>query len=100
MNDRRRILFVDDDRDLLDGLRDALRPYRHQWAMRFAPDGETALALLQDEPCNVVVSDLRMPSLDGATLLERVRDCCPAAVRIVLSGQADLGMVARAASVA
>lgn len=96
----KRILFVDDDRSLLDGLRDALRPYRHEWTMSFVTNGEDALAALQATDHDVVVSDLRMPGLDGATLLERVRRQCPAAVRIVLSGHADIGMVARAAAAA
>ena len=45
----------------------------------------------------MVVSDLRMPGVDGAALLARVREIDPSAVRIVLSGQADLEMLARAA---
>ena len=56
--------------------------------------------MLEGEAQNVVVSDLRMPGVDGATLLARVRELDPAAVRIVLSGQADLEMLARAAGVA
>ena len=95
-----RILFVDDDQDLLDGLRDALRPYRRQWAVRFAVSSEDALATLEDKPYDVVISDLRMPGLDGAGLLEAIRERCPAAVRIVLSGQAEMPLVARAAGVA
>jgi HD-like signal output (HDOD) protein len=95
-----RILFVDDDRDLLDGLRDALRPYRRQWSVSFAVNGEEALATLEEGPCDVVISDLRMPGLDGARLLEVVRERCPATVRIVLSGQAEMQLVARAAGVA
>ena len=96
----KRILFVDDDQDLLEGLRDALRPYRRAWSMRFLTSGDDALAMLATEPCDVLVSDLRMPGIDGSFLLERTREICPAAVRIVLSGQADLRMVARAAAAA
>jgi HD-like signal output (HDOD) protein len=92
-----RILFVDDDQFLLDGLRDALRPHRRRWVMRFVTTGADALAVLEQGPHDVVVSDLRMPGLDGATLLEQVRRRWPSTVRIVLSGQADVQMVARAA---
>ena len=95
-----RILFVDDDQYLLEGLRDALRPYRRKWSMRFAHSGEEALAVLDDVTHDVVVTDLRMPVMDGATLLERVRDRSPSTVRIVLSGHAELRVVARAAGVA
>jgi HD-like signal output (HDOD) protein len=98
--DVKRILFVDDDRYLLEGLRDALRPYRRRWMMSFVSSGEEALELLASDPHDVVVSDLRMPGMDGAALLSRVRESNPTAVRIVLSGQAELRMVARAAGVA
>lgn len=94
------ILFVDDDEYLLDGLRDALRPQRKRWAMTFVPSGPAALAVLEAQPHNVIVSDLRMPGMDGAALLARVRELDAAAVRIVLSGQAELEMLARAAGVA
>ncbi|HUO71811.1 MAG TPA: response regulator [Solirubrobacteraceae bacterium] len=96
----KRILFVDDERYLLDGLRDALRPYRRHWAMSFVTNGDEALSRLAFEQHDIVVSDLRMPGMDGATLLARVRDVHPSTVRIVLSGQAELRMVARAAGVA
>lgn len=77
VTETKRILFVDDDRSVLDGLRDALRPYRRQWTMSFVTNGEDALAALQATDHDVVVSDLRMPGLDGAALLERVRQQCP-----------------------
>ena len=96
----KRILFVDDERYLLDGLRDALRPFRRRWSMSFVTNGEEALSRLDDEEHDVIVSDLRMPGMDGATLLGLVRETHPTTVRIVLSGQAELRMVARAAGVA
>ena len=96
----KQILFVDDDELLLEALRDALRPYRRRWQMTFVTSSADALATLAEQPYDVVVSDLRMPSMDGASLLDLVRERCPAAVRIVLSGHADMTMVARAAAVA
>ena len=96
----KRVTFVDDDEFLLDGLRDGLRAYRHSWAMSFMPSGEQALASLETEPPDVLISDLRMPGMDGATLLELARERCPAAIRIVLSGHADVKVVARAAGAA
>lgn len=95
-----RVLFVDDEGHILEALRDALRPRRTQWKMSFVDNGRDALALLDAERHDVIVSDLLMPDVDGATLLERVRERHPTAVRIVLSGHADLDMVARAAGVA
>lgn len=93
-------MFVDDDELVLDGLRDALRPLRRRWSMRFVASGDDALASIDDQPCDVVVCDLRMPVMDGATLLEQVRVLSPDTVRIVLSGDGELRLVARAAGVA
>jgi putative nucleotidyltransferase with HDIG domain len=94
------ILFVDDDRYLLEGLRDALRPHRRRWKMSFVSSGEEAMTLLAEQEHDIVISDLRMPGIDGATLLAQVREEHPTAVRIVLSGHAELRTVARAAGVA
>lgn len=96
----KRIMFVDDDEYLLDGLRDGLRGHRHTWTMSFISSGQEALASLETDPPDVLISDLRMPGMDGATLLELARDRCPSAIRIVLSGHADVKMVARAAGAA
>lgn len=96
----KRVVFVDDEGSILDALSDAMRPHRRRWAMRFVASGEAALAAIEQSPCDIVISDLRMPGLDGAALLERIRECSPTTIRIVLSGHADPHMVARASSVA
>lgn len=82
-----RILFVDDEPNVLDGLRRTLRGFRHEWDMRFAQSGPSALAALDDTPADVVVSDMRMPGMDGDALLAEVRLRHPQAVRIVLTGE-------------
>jgi YesN/AraC family two-component response regulator len=96
----RRILFVDDEPRILDGLRRMLRPRRTEWEMGFAVGGEAALACFDAQPYDVVVTDMRMPGMDGAALLARVRERSPETVRIVLSGYADPEDAARAARVA
>jgi HD-like signal output (HDOD) protein len=96
----RRVLFVDDEQRILDGLCRILRPLREEWEMGFAPGGEAALALLDAHPFDVIVSDMRMPGLDGAALLNRVRDQYPQIVRIVLTGQTELGTALRMVPVA
>jgi HD-like signal output (HDOD) protein/CheY-like chemotaxis protein len=96
----KQILLVDDEPDVLAGLRNALRRERSRWAMRFALGGEAALQELEARPADVVVTDMRMPGVDGLALLAAVRQRHPRAARIVLSGQADLGAVVRASSVA
>lgn len=93
------ILFVDDEPMILDGLLTSLRRRRRDWAMHFAPGGEEALALLDREPIDVVVSDMRMPGMDGVELLGRVRAARPDVVRIILTGQADGDQVIRSISV-
>jgi len=85
----RRVLFVDDEPRILEGLRRLLRPLRDQWDMVFAEGGAPALAELTAAPVDVVVSDMRMPGMDGGQLLEQVAALSPATIRIVLSGQTD-----------
>ncbi|QDU59925.1 Hydrogenase transcriptional regulatory protein hupR1 [Planctomycetes bacterium Pan216] len=85
----KRILFVDDEPNILTGLRRALRGYRHEWAMDFAVGGEEALRRLAEQPVDVVVTDMRMPGMDGAQLLKRIAASHPNVVRIMLSGQSD-----------
>lgn len=96
----KRILFVDDEASVLEGLENLLRKQRRRWQMSFALGGEAALAELQKAPFDVIVTDIRMPGMDGATLLHHVRERHPAVVRIVLSGHADREAVIRAIPVA
>ncbi|MEA2428765.1 MAG: hypothetical protein QOF37_2393 [Thermoleophilaceae bacterium] len=96
----KRLLFVDDEQHVLDSLRDALRPYRRACKMVFATSGRDALARLSAAPFDVVVSDMRMPAMDGAALLGEVQRLYPETVRIVLSGYTELAVAVRAASVA
>ena len=91
----RRVLFVDDEPRILEGLRRMLRPQRNEWEMAFAPGGEAALALMEASPFDVIVSDMRMPGIDGAALLCRVRDQYPQVVRIVLSGHTEISTALR-----
>jgi HD-like signal output (HDOD) protein len=98
--DKKRILFVDDEPSILDGLRRLLHKQRHKWEMEFAPGGEEALALLAERAFDVIVTDMRMPTMDGATLLGEVQKRQPAVVRIVLSGHAELEATMRAVPVA
>ncbi len=91
----KRILFVDDEQAVLSGLQRMLRPMREHWEMAFAGGGEAALELLQRAPFDVVVSDMRMPGLDGVQLLDEVRKRHPQLVRIILSGHADQELTLR-----
>ena len=97
---RQRILFVDDEPHILESLEDQLRPYRHRWELTFAPSGRKALELLKQGPIDVLVTDMRMPQMDGATLLEIVQHLYPQTARVVLSGHADREMSIKAVPLA
>lgn len=94
------LLFVDDERPVLNGLRNVLHPDRARWDLRFALGADEALRLMEERPADVVVTDMRMPEVDGLALLHLVQERWPQAARVVLSGYADLAVVAQASSVA
>ena len=91
----KRILFVDDESSVLEGLQNLFRRQRRNWDMTFSLGGEAALLELERAPFDVIVSDMRMPGMDGATLLARVKERFPAVARIVLSGRAEREAVIR-----
>src|SRR5262245_875610 len=95
-----RVLFVDDDTNILKGLERQLRPMRGEWEMSFAAGPREAIALFDKTPFDVVVSDMRMPEMTGTELLERIRDSHPAVARIVLSGHSKLESAVRSAGIA
>lgn len=88
-----RILFVDDEPMVLQGLQRVLRRMRDEWDTAFANSGPEALEKLSQEPFDVIVSDMRMPGMDGGKLLSVVKERYPHMVRIILSGQSDKTMV-------
>ena len=96
----KKILFVDDERNVLDGLRALLRPQRSRWDMTFVDSGERALAELAASPYDVIVSDMKMPVMDGPTLLRRIAVEHPGVVRIVLSGFSEFESALRTVPVA
>jgi len=82
-----RILFVDDEQSILDGLANSLRRHRRTWDMVFANGGRDAIAQLQSGSFDLIVSDMRMPGMDGAELMAWAKRHHPGAIRFVLSGQ-------------
>jgi HD-like signal output (HDOD) protein len=95
-----RVLFVDDEAQVLESLQDALRPRRGDWDMAFAPSARAALGLMEERPFDVVVSDVRMPDMDGVALFEAVRARWPGTLRVALTGYADQDSSHRLARVA
>ncbi len=93
MREKTKILFVDDEPNILDGLRRMLRSMRKEWDMTFAPGGQNALDTLAEKSFDVIVSDMHMPGIDGAQLLNIVKQQYPQMVRIALSGQTSKGTI-------
>jgi len=87
---KKKILFVDDEPRILDGLRRMLRSHRKSWDMVFVDSGPRALEALGCESFDVLVTDMRMPGMDGAELLKSVQERSPQTARIVLSGHSDM----------
>ncbi len=96
----KRILFVDDENNILDGIRRSLYADRDRWDMQYVVGGEAALQACAASNFDVVISDMRMPGMDGATLLGHIRDRFPNTARIILSGFSDATLATRAISVA
>jgi HD-like signal output (HDOD) protein len=94
------ILFVDDERDLLDSLRARLYKHRHDWNMKFVLSGEEAIAALEQRRFDLVVSDVRMPGMDGGQLLTVVKQRWPTSMRIIVSGYSDPVQAVRLTSLA
>lgn len=88
------ILLVDDDENLLQGLRRALR--REDWAIATATSGEDAVRLLAFGAPDVIVTDQSMPGMDGITLLEQVAALAPDCARFMLTGNASLELAMEA----
>ena len=101
MNDSKtRILFVDDEPMVLSGLQRMLRPLHQQWDMAFVESGRKALDQMARNPFDVIVSDMRMPVMNGAQLFDELSRLYPKTVRIILSGHADKNLIVQCVSTA
>ena len=89
MTDTASIVFVDDDQNVLNGLRRRIFAKRPNWSIRFFASAQDALADLEENPADVIISDMRMPVMDGAEFLRIISKRYPHTSRILLSGYAD-----------
>lgn len=96
----RTILFVDDEPNVLEALQRMLYPLKKEWHMAFVPNAAKALELMAQTPYEVVVTDMRMPGMDGAELLSEVMRLYPDTIRFVLSGQSDKETIFRSVGAA
>lgn len=95
----RRVLFVDDDAATVATLRGAFLRERSPWETVFVRSGEEALAELERDHFDAIVSELRMPRMDGPQLLAQVRERHPEVIRLGLSGELDDEVFMRAVPV-
>ena len=90
-----RILFVDDEPNVIHAMRRAMHCMRNEWDMEFVSSGPEALQCLAKTPVDVIVTDMRMPGMDGWQLLAEAKRLYPQTVRLVLSGYAEPGAIMR-----
>ncbi|MBC7974656.1 MAG: response regulator, partial [Myxococcales bacterium] len=96
----KRVMFIDDDPNMLGGLERMLFDYADEWDLCFVAGGQQALDKIAADGADVVVTDMRMPGMGGAELLERLQAEHPSIARIVLSGHAETEALTRALMVA
>jgi HD-like signal output (HDOD) protein len=96
----KRILFIDDEPALLQALKRVLRPLRNEWDVQVESSPRVALDRLELETFDVVVTDMRMPSLDGVSVLTQVMQRSPDSIRLVLTGGSEPEAAMRAVGVA
>ena len=93
---QRRILFVDDEPFALEVLQRIFAPMANEWHMEFVTSGVQALERLHQQRFDAIVTDMGMPGMNGAQLLEQVQHRHPSVARIILSGHADYDLVLKA----
>ncbi|MBN2069933.1 MAG: HDOD domain-containing protein [Candidatus Krumholzibacteriota bacterium] len=90
---KKKILFVDDEPNVLLGLKRMMRVHRAEFDIAFAESGIEAIEKLTQDRFDAVISDLRMPGMNGNELLEKISVNDPRIIRMILSGQSDHGSV-------
>ncbi|NCC51918.1 MAG: response regulator, partial [Spartobacteria bacterium] len=71
---KNRLLFVDDEKCILMLLERMFMPMQDRWELLFAHDGEGAMAIMEEKPVDALISDLNMPGMDGARLMDQVAE--------------------------
>ncbi len=91
----RHVLFVDDDPNILHGIKRTMRSLQNHLESDFAKNASVALTKMAARPFDVVISDMRMPGMNGADFLDEVQSVYPHVIRIILSGQSDEDLIMR-----
>jgi len=97
---KKSVLFVDDEEKILKAIKRMLFPYNNEWDMFFAVSGADGLQVLAKERIDVVVSDMRMPGMDGSEFLDEVSSRYPDVIRIILSGHSEKEYLMKSAKIA
>lgn len=92
----KRILFVDDEAQILKSLERLFIAYDNDYEVLTAESGAEALAILEKQEADLVVSDMRMPGMDGYELLRRIKLLYPEVLRVILSGYSEEQMIVKA----
>lgn len=87
------VLIVDDERSARDGL---VRLFKSDYNVLVAEDGKTALELLKNNVIDIMLSDVRMPGMDGLTLMEKARQNHPHLICIILTAYGDVELAVQA----
>ena len=85
----KKILFVDDEVNLLDGLKRIFRKKKDEWEMTFLADGRKALDYMEKNSMDIIITDYKMPGMNGLELLAIVKEKHPEIKRVILSGQSE-----------
>ena len=85
---RKKVLFVDDEKSILVALRRLCR--NTGWDIYTAESGDEGLSIIDEHAIDLVVSDMRMPKMNGAEFLEQVVEKSPSTVRILLTGYSEV----------
>jgi YesN/AraC family two-component response regulator len=86
---RTSVLFVDDEKLVLRGVRRTMLLLDSEIECRFAESGQDAIDLLSQEKADIIISDMKMPGMDGGALLKKVKDNWPNTFRVIMSGQSE-----------
>lgn len=83
------ILFVDDEPNLVQSLRRMFHKMKDMWQIFYATSGKQALEIMSEQEIDIIITDYKMPEMNGVALLSIIKDSHPAVIRILLSGYSD-----------
>jgi len=83
------IVFVDDEKNILSGIKRNLFGKKDIWNIKYFTDGSKALSFIKENNVSLVISDMKMPNMNGFELMEQISTFSPGTIRIILSGHTD-----------